>query len=211
MWAHIGIVQAVLTRSLNAGVEMYEIITEEAERAAEGKGSPGLVRRLVGATAEQKMERALARYPGLIEFMAEQTQDDWEEGAEALGVGELDLGLFSEAEISAAFAHAESLGFHLQKGDLISEEEPAAAAAQALGQWMLSYVRDLATPERLAEMQAQIDEFAAQEEEPAWLTFLSLMRSELEEPDGSEHLYSLLVHALAGEMQNSVRKKVEEG
>ena len=115
------------------------------------------------------------------------------------------------AEISAAFAHAESLGFHLQKGDLIPEEEPAAAAAQALGQWMLSYVRDLATPERLAEMQAQIDEFAAQEEEPAWLTFLSLMRSELEEPDSSEHLYSLLVHALAGEMQNSVRKKVEEG
>ncbi|MFN2226035.1 MAG: hypothetical protein ACK2UY_07000, partial [Anaerolineae bacterium] len=60
MWSNIGVVQAVISRSLSAGLEMYEIIQEEAERAAEGKGSPGLVRRLVGATAEQKMERALA-------------------------------------------------------------------------------------------------------------------------------------------------------
>jgi len=211
MWTLVGVVQAVIGRSLDAGIEMYDIIQRQAERAEAGNGGPGLLHRLIGATPEQRMERVLNKYPGLVNFLAGQVRDDWEEGAQALVEGELDLGFFSAAEISAVFAEARSLGLDLtEEGDLVLAEEADDDAAAVLVGWLESFVSELATPERLAQMQVRLNQFAM-EADSSWLTFLSLVNKEFEEADTSELLRPLLVHVLVGEIKNSVWEEREEG
>lgn len=211
VWPSVGVVQAVVHRSLSAGIEMYSIIRQEAERVAAGKRGLGLLRRILGATPEQAMEGVLNKYPGLSEFMAEQAEDDIEAGANALAAGKLDVGFFAEAEITAVFAKAHSLGIRLTEEGLLSPEaEPGKEATQSFFLWLNSYVSELSTSERLAQMQARLDEFAAQQTDPAWLAFLSVLGKELTETDDPERRHALLVRALVGEIQNAVREEREE-
>lgn len=211
MWAEIGVVQAVVNRSLSAGVEMSAIIQEEAARATAAKTDTGVLRRIVKVAPAQEMQRVLDKYPGLARFMADQVQDDWQMGVDALATGDLEVGFFTGAEISTALAQAESMGLEVVDGKLVPKAERGEDAFQAFVLWLDGYVQDLSTPERLAQMQARLDEYAAEAAEPFWLTFLSLFDKEFEEGDTSEHLHGLLVHAFAGEIQNSVREAEEEG
>lgn len=210
IWINVGVVQAVVQRSLSAGMEMYDVVEEIAERAAAGKGRPGLLRRLIGATPEQKMEHVLAKYPGLEAFMTDQVQDDWEAGADALTAGELDLGLFSEAEISAALEEMRSLGIKLagQGGLLVPDSGSEEEKARTFALWLGSYVKELATPERREQMQARLGEFA-EDAGPSELAFLSLANGELEGEEMSARLLAFLARALVGEMQNFILKREE--
>lgn len=210
MWINVGVVQAVVQRSLNAGMEMYDVVQEIAEKAAAGEGRSGFLRRLIGATPEQKMEQVLAKYPGLEGFMADQVQGDWEEGLDALTVGELDLGVFAEAEIAAALEQARSLGIKLtgQGEVLVPDAESEEEKVQAFVTWLLGYVKEMATPERLGRVQARLGEFA-EEADPSELAFLSLANEELQGAELSDRLQALLVRALVGEMRNFLLEREE--
>jgi hypothetical protein len=205
VWVNVGVVQALVQRSLDAGIGIYDVTQEAAERAMAGGGIPGLLRRLTGAVAEQTMDDVLAKYPGLAGFLTEDIETRWQQGVDALASGKLDLGLFDEAEVSVALDKARSLGLKLTtEGALLvagtgSEEEKV----QAFASWLSSYVEELAAPPRLARMQARLDEFAGAAS-PSQLTFLSLLNEEFEEADGPDRLLPVLERALAGEMQNTV-------
>lgn len=210
MWAHVGVVEAIIDRSLTAGMELHDLVEEEAEREAADRASPGLLRGMVRATPGQRMDHVIAKYPGLAEFLEERLQQDWEEGADALASGDLILGLFSEAERSAALAEAASWGIQLtgQGGFLVPERGSSQDAVGSFVARLRSYLEELVTAERLAQMQTRVDEFAV-DADPAWLTFLSILSTELEQGKASQHLHYMLVHALLGEMQKSVRRKIE--
>ncbi|MEJ2209991.1 MAG: hypothetical protein P8129_13255 [Anaerolineae bacterium] len=210
MWANIGVARAVVGRSLDAGLEMYDVLQEQARQKGAGQGGPGALRRLLGATPQRKLERIINKYPGLADFMVEQLEVDWEEGAHALGSGEIDVGFFSAAEISAAFDEAYAVGLELdEEGDLVHGEGAGEDAGEAFVKRLQSYERELSTPERLAQMQARLDEFS-READPSWLTFFSMLNDAFESGEKADLLHRLLVHALVGEMQNSVRKEAEE-
>ncbi len=210
VWVNVGVVQAVIQRSLDAGLEMQGITLEATRRAAAGKGKPGLLRRLLGATPEQRMDTVLASYPGLAGYMTGQIESNWDEGVEALGFGQLDLGLFSEAETSAALEKARSLGIELKEGAqmLVADAESAEDKVQAFALWLISYVDELATPQRLARMQARLDDLAV-EMTPSQLAFLAMLNEELQAGNASERLRPLLVRALLGEAQNAVGARAQ--
>jgi hypothetical protein len=210
VWTQVGIVQALVHRSLGAGIEMYDVTQEAAERAMAGGGIRGLLRRLAGAAPEQTMDGVLAKYPGLADFLDRDVETRWQEGVNALASGELDLGLFDEAEVAAALEKARSLGLKLMaEGALLvagtgSEEEKV----QAFASWLTNHVDELATAPRLARMQARLNEFA-DGAPPSQLAFLSLLNEELREPDNLDRLRPVLARVLVGEMQTAVRDQEE--
>jgi hypothetical protein len=210
VWANVGVVQALIHRSLQAGLEMYHATEAAIEKAVAGRGIRGLIRRLTGVRLGQPMSEVLTKYPGLEDFLAGEVQGRWEEGVEALGLGELDLGLFSRAETSAALEKARSLGIKLtEKAEmLVADAESAEEKVQAFALWMISYVDELATPQRLAQMQAKLDDFAA-DAAPSQLAFLAMLNEEFQEADASDQLRPLLARALLGEAQNAMGTKAQ--
>ena len=206
VWPNVGVVQAVVHRSLSAGIEMYGVVEEQAEMAAAGKARPGLLRRIIGATPQREMDRVLARYPGLAGFMEEHVYNKWEEGVEAVSSGELDLEFFSDAELSAASEVARSLGIRLTEGGglLIADADAQQETVEAFAARLSSYVDELATAERLEAMQAQLEEIL-EGPDIERATFLMLLNQEFDQAETSNQLRPLLVRALVGEMQNAVR------
>lgn len=211
VWAQIGVVQAVARRSLSAGIDIYRVTAKAAEGSATGRGIERLLGHFTGATPKQSMEDVLAKYPGLENFLSGELQGTWEEGVAALASGVLDLGLFSQAEVSAAFEGARSLGVKLTaEGDLLiagtgSEEEKI----QAFASWLSGYVDELATRPRLARMQARLGVYA-DTAPPSELAFLSLLNEEFEGVDRADRLRPVLERALVGEMRKAVVDSQQE-
>lgn len=204
VWAQVGVVQAVVQRSLRAGIEIYNA-TEEAVESAEAGGIRRLLGRLTGARPEQNVGHVVAKYPGLADFLAGEVEGRWHQGVDALGSGELDLGLFSEAELAAALEAAHSMGLKLtaEGSLLVVDADSAGEELQAFASWLSAYVDDLAAPRRLAHMQSRLDELA-ETASPSQLAFLSLLSEELEAADGLDRLRPVLERALVGEMRNVV-------
>jgi hypothetical protein len=205
VWAQVGVVQSVVHRSLNAGLEMRDVAQEAAKRAAVGRRFRGFLGRLTGITPERTVDDVLAKYPGLAGFLGEEVETTWQQGADALASGALHLGLFSEAEVSTALEKAGSLGIEFtENGEVLAADAQSAEnEVPAFAQWMVGYVHELATPQRLASMQARLDDFAG-EETPFQLAFLAMLDDEFQQTDASDRLRPVLERALLGEMRNVV-------
>lgn len=193
LWPVAGLVQAILRRSLDAGFEMLGVI-ESAEAASM---SP---RALFQPGTEEGFQQQIAaimdKYPGLAAVMAQEDQEVWEEGIQALTEGDLYVGFFSDEELERA---AETLTPEGLGAPDLAGEELGRAGMQAIQ----AYIAGLLTPKRRAEMREQLltmveDEGLAGD----WYPFLMAMLEDLDDDD-PETALTFLTAAVIGEMEDA--------
>lgn len=191
-WPQVGLVQAILHRSLEAGFEMARVFEgqEDADLSPREQWQLGTARR-----TEEQLEAVVARYPGLDAVLQQKDDHAWNEGLGALMEGELYVGFFSDEELEQAadLVNPEALG---ALG--LPEEEWGQAGVQALR----SYVSGLLTPERRAEMREHLltlleDEDLAGEYAP----LLTATLYELEE-ENSDAALAVLTAAMLSELED---------
>ena len=190
LWPVAGLVQAILRRSLDAGFEMLSVLesTEAADMGPRALFSSG-----ADEGFQQQMAAIMDKYPGLAAVMAQQDQQVWEEGLQALMECALYAGFFSREELerAAAILDPERLG----DPDLAGEDLGRAGIQAIQG-----YIAGLLTLERRAEMREQLltmleDEALAGD----WSPFLMAMVEDLDDDD-PETALAFLTAAIIGEI-----------
>jgi hypothetical protein len=198
-WPQVGLVQAILHRSLEAGFEMARVFEPEgaADMSPRERWQSGTDRR-----TQQQLEAIIAKYPGLETVMAQGDDQTWHEGLRALMEGELYVGLFSaeELERAADLLTPETLG-----GPGLADEELGRAGIQTLRR----YLAGLLTLERRAEMREQLltvleDEALVGE----WQAFLTSMLYDLDDQDPEAALV-VLTAVMFGEMGDMAEEEDE--
>jgi hypothetical protein len=203
VWTAVGLVQGLAQRSLSAGFEMVAIvgqmeesgevpawITEQAPFPEEFSKSPVV----------QEVEAVLERYPGLVEFMAEENERLWEEGMEALFSGELYLELFTVEELEPGFELFEdTLGAVVEE---VGSTSPGfAQAAEAFTSGVQEHLTTLLTPERTEELLDVLSEILQEQMLGAyWADFVMMLKDELAQSD-PEQVVSYLSRAYIGELR----------
>ncbi len=197
MWPVSGLVQAILRRSLEAGFEMASVL--ESEEAA-STGPRALFESATDNSLQQEIEAIMAKYPGLAAVMAQQDQQVWEAGMQALVEGELYVGFFSDEELRRA---AEILDPERLGDPELAGEDLGRAGIQAI----LGYISGLLTLERRAEMREQLltmleDEALAGD----WFPFLMAMVEDLDDDDPDTAL-GFLTGAILGEISEMAEEE----
>jgi hypothetical protein len=189
-WPQVGLVQAILHRSLEAGFEMVGVLEPEGAESlsARERWQTGTDR-----SVQQQLEAIIARYPGLNAVLVQDDDEAWHGALRALMDGELYVGFFSAEELERA---AELLSPEALGGPELGDEEMGHAGIQALH----GYLAGLLTLERRAEMREQVltlleDEELAGEYEQ----FLTTMLFDLQD-ENPEAAFVFLTAAMFGEM-----------
>jgi hypothetical protein len=191
-WPQVGLVQAILHRSLEAGFELMGVLEPEGatNQSARDRWQRGTDRRV-----QQQLEAIITKYPGLAVVLAQDDDQAWQEGLRALMEGELYIGFFSEEELERA---ADLLSPEALGGPELSEEEMGRAGIQVLR----TYLAGLLTLERRAEMREQLLALLEDEElagEHAQL--LTTMLYDLEDTDADDVIVALTA-AMFGELED---------
>jgi hypothetical protein len=202
-WTSVGLVQGLAQRSLSAGFEVAAIVGEMEERGEipdwiTARAQPA--EDLPKSPIVQEVEAMLKRYPGLVEFMAEENERVWEEGLEALFSGELYLSLFTIEELEPGFEL-----FQNTLGAVTGEFEATAPrfveAAEAFAAGIGEYLTTLLTPERTEEVLGVLDEVLQEPELGGyWANFLMMFKDELAQLNPEETV-SYLSRVYIGELR----------
>jgi len=210
IWPMIGLVQAIFTRSLSIGFELMETAREVTEATDSDESDVPLIKKLARSSATKKATGLLKRIPGLRGFLDKQADKIWEEGVQAVFIGELYLELFSPEELETGF---KIFGARFGRFDTdeetdtqkplvreVTEEDVKTVIAQ-LG----DYIAKLFTPERVDQLRARLD---AVQKDPAyagkWSPFVFLLAQNLADEDAVEYEMQFLIQALVGEMASVV-------
>jgi hypothetical protein len=203
IWTSVGVVQALAQRSLSAGFEVAAIVSEMEEK---GEIPPWITTKAQFAEEfsespiVQKVEAVFERYPGLVEFMAEENDRMWEEGLEALFSGELYLDLFTFEELEPGFELFENtLGAVAGEFEATSPDFLQAGEAFAAG--IGEYLTSLLTPERTEAVLGVLDEILEEQMLGAsWANFVMMFKDELAQSD-PEEIVSYLSRVYVGELR----------
>ena len=189
VWPEVGLVQALLRRSLDAGFELLSVMQSAG---VENLGVHALVQTGREDSVQRQVQTILSKYPGLESVLTQVDEAAWQRGLTALMDGELYLGLFSQEELE-------------QAADLVT---PAAEDAQEVDtehvranvRAVQAYINGLLTSERRAEMREQLltmledDELAGE-----WHSFLLMILYDLDDDDPQTAMV-FLTAAFIGEM-----------
>jgi hypothetical protein len=213
-WPMIGLVQAIVARSITVGFEMVEASIEIKDQVGgDDQDKVGLFQRLVESPLARKFDKLLNKVPGLGGFLAKRADSIWEEGVNAIYEGELNLGLYSPEELTAgldAFRTALGIGeINETESETIvasMSEEKGKAVVLAIDH----YVGRLFTPERLDQLRARIVTVLDTGEYPSkWLSFLLMLQEYMAYEDAAENERGFLIRALIGEMRSMVEENEE--
>jgi hypothetical protein len=214
-WPMIGLVQAIVTRSITAGFEMAEASMEvKNELGGHDQGKTALLQKLTGSMLVQKFDTLLSKMPGLGGFLTKQAENIWEEGMDAIYEGELNLGLYSPEELAsglevfrAAIGIDENKETEAEKVVAAMSEEKGKAVVLAID----NYVGQLFTPERLGQLRARINAGLAAAEHPRErLAFLLMLKEHMAHENAAENERGFLIRALVGEMRSIVEEDEAE-
>jgi len=203
LWSTIGLVQAIVLRSLEAGFELVGVtVDEESEEADEDRPLSDLYKRLNEPEVTGKLEEAIKKVPGLEDYLDKQLDKIWEEGDEALFRGELNLGLFTAEELEAG-AKIFNQVMRTQ-----AEDEEAAGSTQEQTQKLFTqlnaYLVELFTPERLEQLRARLQTILAEGEYPGrYFSYVKMMTEAMAEESAAENERPFLFKALLGELQTT--------
>lgn len=215
-WSMIGLVQAIVQRSLAAGFELFEASIEvmETDRLDEGETPLTLSQKLAQSSLAQRADAVLRKVPGLSGFLEKQADKIWEEGMDAVFEGDLYLELFTPEELVA--------GFNLLKttfGDDLGEETAPQETlllavteekAKSLISRVDGYITELFTPERLDQLRAQLNTVLNDPDCPGeWLAFIMMLAEYMAAEDAVENEKLFLLRAFFGEM-GAVSAALEE-
>jgi hypothetical protein len=211
-WTGVGLVRAILQRSLEAGFSILEVSVEVTEPEESGEGTPSLLQRLRRSQPSETAEGLLNEIPGLVAYLRKQSDSAWKEGLEAVRSGELCLDLFSAEELQAGFEIV-STGLGYGSGEAaaagVRMAEPTPEDVKATGQRMGAFLTEMFTPARFEQLRARLDAILNEETLPrAWLAFVLLLAQRMEEEDAAEYEKPFLLRAFLGEMR--VKDEAEE-
>lgn len=207
LWPTLGLVQAIILHSLEAGFELVGITVEdESAESNEDDSLTALYGKLNEPEMTDKLEQAIKKIPGLENYLSKQVDKIWKEGEKALFDGELNLGLFSDKELDAgAEVFNQAMDQPEDKEETISEAAAKAAVTertQNLFNQLDAYLVELFTPERLEQLRARLKTVVEEEDYPDhYMPYVKMITETMGEKDAIEHERPFLFKALMGEMQ----------
>jgi hypothetical protein len=204
----IGLVQALVMKSVTAGFEMgeasLEILKSLGEESAEEQqrgGIRALAERLNRSGLVEKVADKIDKVPGLGSFMRKKADDTWATGLSRLFTGELFLGLYDDEELSGAVAIFKRIVTDaLQAGEVVETKGPEVM------EQLIQYVSELMTPERFDQLHADVRSLLRDEPDlsPKEKYFLTLADVYLAEEDAVQNEIAFLTNALMGELKQYV-------
>ncbi len=209
----IGLVRAIVQRSLTAGFELMEASMGIADESRVGDDDSILTvrQKLEQSHMVKKTESVLKKIPGLSGFLEKFADQTWEEGMAALFRGDLYLELFTQEEIEGGIEV-----FQEAIGNLETEAADSAPVtlsqdkARTLTARMGEYVTELMTPERLERLRDRVSTVIEDRAYSKWLPFLFMFNDALAEEDVLEKDMGLLVSTFIGELRTVSSQLAEE-
>jgi hypothetical protein len=208
IWSMIGLVQAIVQRSLTAGFELLETSRQAMEAGhLDGSETPLTIsERLAQSSLTQRANKLLRKVPGLGGYLEKQADSIWQEGVEAVFTGDLYLGLFTPEEMKIGLDL-----FRTTMGDVIREEaaaqEPEKIAipeekAKALISEIDDTITQLFTPVRLDQLRMRLNSILNDTHLPKqWLSFVLMLREYMADEEAIENEKPFLISAFLGELR----------
>lgn len=215
-WADIGVVQAIIQRSVGAGMElmqatmdMPEDLLDDPVRLREYMDSPEAVKRTRGL---------LDHIPGLRQFMTQQADEVWETGEQSTAEGKWNFRFFAEDEIHGfggllrrAIGLSEEYEDDEEIPDEVAKEGFRNLNPDTLVASMEPYVTTLFTPERLVQLRERLHEIGLDQSYTAeQIMFATLLVDDFAEDDAAETMRPFLIRALFGELRARNREQGED-
>ncbi|UCC88445.1 MAG: hypothetical protein JSV81_03810 [Anaerolineales bacterium] len=208
LWPSIGLVQALVQRSLMTGFDMLEAASEALGVShLDGSETPlALSERLAQSRLGRKANKLLQKVPGLGGYLEKQAETIWQEGVDAVFAGELNLGLFTQEELEAGLS---VLVTTLEEviGEELAGQAPTSVAtseekAQTLFLKMSGFLTELLTPVRLDQLRRRLDACLNDSDLPKrWLPFALMLRKYMADAEAIENERHFLISAFIGELR----------
>ncbi len=208
VWPLIGLVQAIVQRSLAAGFELLEASMEVvgADGLDETETPLSLVERVAQSSVAQKTSTLLHKVPGLSRFLEKQADSIWDEGSDAVFAGELHLGIFAVEELEAGFDILEAtLGAGISQETDTQEPvaiKPTEETGKALVLRIDDFITELFTPVRLDQLRTRLNTILNDKDYPRkWLPFVLMLAEYMADEAAVENEKVFLISAFLGEMR----------
>lgn len=157
MWLEVGLIRAILLESFNIGFDVMVILfSKEADKEAAPFDSRSLQHQFTNPKHSQKIKSLLAKHPKLNKYLDFQINDLWETVNMALMDGELELYLFTDAELEQFLPIYEEMLMTLET----VPEDKFAERKKYLEQFVNQIKERLSlllTPERVANIKQDIE------------------------------------------------------
>ncbi|MCK6626543.1 MAG: hypothetical protein L6R45_15365 [Anaerolineae bacterium] len=203
LWLTIGLVQAIVLRSLEAGFELLgATMDEEAGEADEDRPLSDLYKRLNDPAITGKLEQAIKKVPGLENYLDKQVDKLWDEAEEALFRGELNLGLFTTEELEAGA----KIFNRVMRGQTDGEATADSTKEQTQNLYVQlnAYLAGLFTPERLEQLRARLQTILEEGGYPGrYTSYVRMMAEAMTYEDAAENERPFLLKTLLGELQTT--------
>ena len=205
LWSMIGLVQAVVQRSLAVGFDMLEASREVWEPESPGGDDIPLEQKLSQTNIVQKADMLLKKVPGLRGFMGKQADNTWEEGINALAAGDLYLGLFSLEELGKVIDISErAFGYQFPRGMSSEESLPLKVSKEQAATFVSlldGYITELFTQDRLDQLRKRLDTIMkGSVTMRKWSAFIYMLSKYMASEDALENEKPFLLKAFLGEL-----------
>ena len=212
--AAIGLVQALVRRALDIGFTLVDAAPAFEPAEGETPLSFAELSQQVRETGEgEEFDRLLSENPEMRRFLEKQMDSFWEQGEKAVFSGELDLDLFTEDELEAAFQITdEVLDADAALPDSFTDlprEQMATLIAR-----LTAYVDEhLLLPVRRAQFVATVETASAAPANAAqWAPFLLMLKDELsdESDESIPAQRRFLLLTLLGQVLATLQSQTED-
>lgn len=211
LWSMVGLLHAILQRSVLAGFSLSEVFTELDEVGMTAGDDVFSVLEAVetGGTG-QKIRKLMTGIPGIRRLVEKDIDKIREDGFNAMFHGDLYLGIYTEEEQTQAVQMLIEMTTEAAEAGT-SSTEVAEEKGQEIVENVDAYVARLFTPERLDQLRTHLDKMLQKRQvSKKWLPFVSLMRGYLDEEDAAEYERPFFVYALMGEIRTALEAALEE-
>ncbi len=208
VWPLIGLVQAIVQRSLAAGFELLEASMEVVGAGVldETEMPLSLVERMAQSSVAQKADALLHKVPGLSRFLEKQADSIWDEGIDAVFAGDLYLGIFAVEELEVGFDILEAtLGAGISQ-ETDTQEPVAIKPTEEQGKDLVlgidDFITELFTPVRLDQLRTRLNTILNDKDYPRkWLPFVLMLAEYMADEAAVENEKVFLISAFLGEMR----------
>jgi hypothetical protein len=220
LWSTIGLVQAIVQRSLAAGFDLLDAAWEAMEDADldESATPRTLSQRVAGSAVAQKANTLLQKVPGLSGYLEKQADSIWQEGIDGVFEGDLYLGIFTPEELEAGL---DTLRTTLED-DIMQEAGPQDSTTRVFteeqGKSIVSriddYLTELFTPVRLDRLRKRLNTILdSSDYDRRWVAFIMMLADYLADEEAVENEKGFLFAAFFGEMRaaGAALKEDKEG
>ena len=204
-WPQINLLQAIASRSIDAGFKLVGLIEEINQSGDELFDEAGNV---VESASISRLTKLLEQVPGMNRVFDQQIDQFWEDAESAVYDGSLHLGLYTEAELERV---DDIMVRYLEPARAAGHEGIPDEIISDMMKELNDHLFQLLTPDRLNQMQQRLGEVIREKQiEPKWLGVASTLRDYLGEKDAAITELPFLFRAVMGELRTATRKEEEE-